>query len=66
MSLRARATCQRTPEWLNNVEYWRSLAEETCVHAEQVREPEAKGMMLRIADDYDELARRAAERRARE
>jgi hypothetical protein len=53
-------------ELLNNVEYWRRRAEETRVHAEQVSEPEAKRMMLRIADDYDKLARRAAERRDRE
>ena len=53
-------------ELLNNVEYWRSRADETRKNAEQVSEPESKRVMLRIADDYDKLARRAAERQSRE
>jgi hypothetical protein len=50
-------------ELLNNVEHWRGRAEGTRIHAEQLADPEAKRMMLRIAADYDKLARRAAERR---
>jgi hypothetical protein len=50
-------------ELLNNVEHWRGRAEETRIRAEQLADPEAKRMMLRIAADYDKLARRAAERR---
>jgi hypothetical protein len=47
---------------LNNVGHWRGRAEETRIRAEQLADPEAKRMMLRIAADYDKLARRAAER----
>jgi hypothetical protein len=49
-------------ELLNNVGHWRGRAEETRIRAEQLADPEAKRMMLRIAADYDKLARRAAER----
>jgi hypothetical protein len=55
-----------TPELLNNAEHWRDRAEEARVHAEQLTDPVAKGMMLRIAADYDKIARRAAERRVRD
>jgi hypothetical protein len=40
-----------TPELLNNAEHWRDRAEEARVHAEQLTDPMAKGMMLRIAAD---------------
>jgi hypothetical protein len=50
-------------ELLNDAEHWRDRAKEARLRAEQVTDPEAKKMMLRIADDYDRLARRAASRR---
>ena len=45
---------------LNDPEHWRRRAEEARVLAEQVTNETAKKMMLKIADDYDKLAVRAA------
>jgi hypothetical protein len=50
-------------ELLNNAEHWQDRAEEARACAEPMTDPEAKRMMLRIAEDYDTL--RAAERRLR-
>jgi hypothetical protein len=51
---------------LNDPEHWRHRAEETRVLAEQMNDETAKKVMLRIADDYIELAVRAAIRAADE
>jgi hypothetical protein len=40
---------------LNNGKHWR-------VHVDQLTDPEAKRMMLGIAESYDRLAKRAEER----
>jgi hypothetical protein len=48
---------------LNNAEHWRDRAEEARTHAEQLTDPEAKRMMLSIAESYEKLAQRAEERR---
>ncbi len=40
-------------------EYWRRLAEETRIEAEQITNPRAKQMMLNVAETYDGMARRA-------
>jgi hypothetical protein len=53
-------------ELLNDVKHWQDRAEEARIHAEQISDPEAKRMMLRIAADYEKIARRAAERSARD
>ena len=41
-------------------EHWHQQAEEARVLAQQVRDETNKKLMLRIADDYDDLAVRAA------
>ena len=48
---------------LDNPKHWRERAEEARSIAEQLSDPDAKRMMLRIADDYERLAQHA-ERRA--
>jgi hypothetical protein len=50
------------PPHFNDPEHWRRRAEETRVFAEQMNDETAKKLMLRIADDYEELAARAAVR----
>jgi len=50
-------------ELLNNVKHWQDRAEEARIHAEQLADPEAKRMMLEIANSYDKIAARAEERR---
>ncbi len=47
---------------LNNPEHWRSRAEEARAIATELHDPEAKRMMLEIANGYDSLALRAEER----
>ncbi len=46
----------------NDPKHWRERAEEARAHAQQMTDPEAKRMMLAIAEDYEKLARRAQER----
>jgi hypothetical protein len=50
-------------ELLNNVRHWRDRAEKARMHADQLTDPEAKHMMLGIAESYEKLAQRAEERR---
>jgi hypothetical protein len=47
---------------LNNGKHWQERAQEARVHADQLTDPEAKRMMLGIAESYDRLAKRAEER----
>ena len=44
----------------NGPEQWHQRAEEARVLAEQTGNERTKKLMLRIADDYDDLAARAA------
>jgi hypothetical protein len=44
----------------NNPRYWHRRAEEARVLAEQTSGERNKERMLKVADDYDELAVRAA------
>lgn len=46
------------PHW-HNARAWRMRAEELLTLAEDMTEPEAKAIMLRMASDYDRLAERA-------
>ena len=47
---------------LDNAEHWWSRAEETRTIAEIMTDPEARQIMFNIAEGYDRLAERAAER----
>jgi hypothetical protein len=51
-------------ELLDNVRHWRDRAEEARMHVEQMTDPEARRMMLDIADSYDKLAKRAEQRQS--
>jgi hypothetical protein len=44
----------------NDPEHWHQRADEVRVLAEQMNTERTKKMMLKIADEYDELAVRAA------
>jgi hypothetical protein len=50
------------PKLIDNPEHWQGRAEEVRALAEQMNDPEAKRTMLRIAESYDRLAVRAADR----
>lgn len=49
---------------LMDAEHWRSRAEEHRTIAQDYKDPEAKRMMFKLAEDYDQLAEHA-ERRMR-
>jgi hypothetical protein len=48
---------------LDDAKHWRERADEARVHAKQLTDPEAKRMMLGIAESYERFAQRAEQRR---
>jgi len=48
--------------FLNDPTLWRERAEEARTRADQMSIPQCRMAMLRVADDYELLADRAAER----
>jgi hypothetical protein len=48
--------------FINEPNHWRARAEEMRVLANQMNDSESRDAMLRIAEDYECLARRAEDR----
>jgi hypothetical protein len=51
---------------INDVQHWRDRAAEMHALSVTMRDTETIGVMLRLAEDYDLLADRAAERAGRD
>lgn len=50
------------PSLLSNAKHWLQRAQETRRLAESISDPEAKQTLLKIAEEYERLAQRAASR----
>jgi len=59
-SRKGKGTVAKVP--INDPQHWRERAEEARTVADELTDPDSKRKMLRIADDYEELARRAEKR----
>ena len=47
---------------INDSKHWRERAEEARTVADELTDADSKRKMLRLADDYEELAKRAEKR----
>jgi hypothetical protein len=48
-----------SPTFLNDSQRWRDRADEMRTLASEISDPESRMIMLRLANDYESLARRA-------
>ena len=48
-----------SPTFLNDSRRWRDRADEMRTLASEISDPESRTIMLRLANDYESLARRA-------
>jgi len=55
-----------TLQGLNDAKHWRDRAAEMRVLSADMRDFEARTLMLKLANDYDKLADRAEERASRD
>jgi predicted Rossmann-fold nucleotide-binding protein len=54
------------PTLMDDPKHWRARAEEIRTLAEDMNDLESRRTMLRIADDYEKLAKRAEQRVSRD
>jgi hypothetical protein len=47
---------------INDPKHWRERAEEARTVADELTDPDSKRRMMRVADDYEKLAKRAERR----
>jgi len=59
-----RRRCGMISHFINEPDHWRARAEEARILANQMNDSESKDAMLRIAQDYERLAKRAEHRAA--
>ena len=55
-----------TLQGFNDAKHWRDRAVEMRVLSDEIKDPQAQRMMLKLANDYDKLADRAEDRKARD
>ena len=55
-----------TLQGINDSKHWRDRAAEMRVLSDEIKDPQAQRMMLKLANDYDKLADRAQDRAARD
>jgi len=51
---------------INDAKHWRDRAAEMRALSDQIKDPQAQRMMLKLANDYDKLADRAEDRASRD
>ena len=54
-----------TARGINDAKHWRDRAAEMRVLSDEIKDPQAQRMMLKLANDYDKLADRAEDRASR-
>ena len=55
-----------TAQSINDAKHWRDRAAQMRVLSDVMKDPEAQRMMLKLANDYDNLADRAEDRATRD